>query len=120
MRSAIHTKRILARDPSIIPGYVRLAPGIIWAAPAVMALADARHKRLSAARSYVLLPHERQIDAVTNPQVLGCAAGNLFDQTDVRVLSGQISGLGQQRHCDRVPGVSASTPIAAEFRHHGK
>jgi phosphatidylethanolamine-binding protein (PEBP) family uncharacterized protein len=33
-----------------------------------MALADARHERLSAARSYVLLPHDRQIDAVTNPQ----------------------------------------------------
>jgi hypothetical protein len=54
--------------PTIIPGYVRLAPGIIWAAPAVMALADACHERLSAARSYVLLPHDRQIHAVANPQ----------------------------------------------------
>jgi len=38
--SAIQTSG-RAIGPTIIPGYVPLAPGIIWAAPAVMALADA-------------------------------------------------------------------------------
>ena len=53
-----------------------------------MASADSRHDRLSATRSYVLLPHDGQIDAVPTRNVLGRAAGDLFDQTDVRVLSG--------------------------------
>ncbi len=42
--------------PAIAEGYL---PAVMQAAPAVMALAGARYERLSAARSYVLLPHDR-------------------------------------------------------------